>query len=69
MRAPGHTIVLITQAQPMGDSLITLECTCGEVLAGGLFAVSDAANQQTIRDEGHEAAKQHLAGTLVGAQS
>ena len=69
MKTPGHTIVLISQGQPLGDTLITLECTCGKVLTRGLFMVNDAVNQQRIRDEGHAAAKEHLAQTLVAAQS
>jgi hypothetical protein len=60
----GHTILLARQTmQVRGASIgvqISLECTCGEVLHGGLFAVDDVLNQSIIRREGHDAARAHL---------
>lgn len=68
MKAPGHTIVLCVQSG-FPQVRITLECTCGEVLHFGMFAVDDPVNRQHIRDEGHDLAKAHLAETLVAHQS
>ncbi len=65
LRAPGHSIVLIRQRQPGGECLITLECTCEAVLARGLFVVDDAVNQGTIRSQGHDEAKAHLAEVVL----
>jgi hypothetical protein len=42
------------------STLITLECTCGEVLHGALFLVDDALNRQAVREEDWGRAAAHL---------
>lgn len=61
MKAPGHSIVLCIKTQ-FPETRITLECSCGEVLHGGLFVVDDERHRYHIRSEGHAAALAHLEG-------
>lgn len=57
---PGHTIFLAVKQSTI-DCRITLECTCGRVLHGATFVVDDANHRQSVRDEGHGRAVEHLA--------
>lgn len=68
MSAKGHTIQMGIREE--GHAVrITLECTCGSVFKAGEFVVDDLKHRQIVRDEGHAAAKEHLAAVMLGGQS
>ena len=57
---PGHALVLCVKGEQRAD--ISLECSCGAVLAQQRDTVDTEAERQRVRDAGWPEARRHLGG-------